>query len=90
MNSWRAFQWVWKKKILLVKLNTYRHVLFEKKIFVLVAELEEQNRTTALDNIKHKVENKATAEFWEGRLPVLLCHRYAKEARPAVWSKSMD
>jgi hypothetical protein len=32
LNGWRGNQWVWKHKILLVKLNTYRQVLCEKKL----------------------------------------------------------
>ncbi len=75
---------VWIKKILQVKLNTYRVVLFEKRIIVLEAELEEVRRTAALDTIKHRVENKTIANSWNRKASCPVCCRYVKEARAAV------
>ena len=84
LNGWRAFQWVWKKKILRVKLNTYRRVLFEKKIFVLQAELEHEQKKNELHRIRQTVEHETIAEFWTRKACCPVCRRYARESRPAV------
>ena len=84
LSGWRAFQWVWKKKILRVKLNTYRRVLFEKKIFVLQAELENEKYQNVLHGIEKTVENETIAEFWTRKACCPVCRRHARETRSAV------
>ncbi len=57
LNGWRAFQWVWKRKILCVKHNTYVLFLSEKKLLVLHAELQEQKARAKLKEVQQTLDN---------------------------------
>ena len=84
LEGWGAGQWIWKRKILRVKLNTYKRVYYQKQSILLQAKLTVSEAQNVIACAETKLRQATVETFWQKTITCPVCQRYATETRSVI------